>query len=201
MGDSFYSLSYFAPVSYMASLLKEEKCWFDLSENFQKQSYHNRCEILGANGRLKLIVPIQHQKKRKLSEIEISYAEDWRKIHFLSLQAAYRRSPYFEFYEHLFESYFKKKNRLLKDTLIDSIRLIFKILKIETSINLIEEYAVTENKNDKRKEFHPKNLVKPNTSSYSQVFQEKFGFTSDLSVLDLIFNLGPEAKTYLEQQK
>ena len=106
---------YAGNVNYYAAILKSENVIVDINEHFLKQSYRNRCVIAGANGPLNLIVPVKRKTGRvKLKDVEIDYSENWQKIHWKSIESAYRTSPYFEFYEDRFKAlYFSKEFKLL----------------------------------------------------------------------------------------
>lgn len=162
----------------------------------QKQTYRNRCYILSPNGRQTLVVPTQkNNESRRLKDIKISYAENWQKEHYKSLEAAYRRSPYFEYYEYVFEDLLNSKHEFLIDLNLDILERLLKILNIDTQISLSESY-INGSENDFREKYNTKS--KPlELPHYTQVFNEKLGFVTDLSIIDLICNQGPESVIYL----
>jgi hypothetical protein len=148
-----------------------------------------------------LNVPIVHKKQmhQKTRDMRIEYAEDWRKQHFKSFEAAYRSSPYFEFYEDFFIDLFAKKYEFLTDLHFHSIDLVLKCLQINKSYNKTTEYFKNPEQIDGR------NLAnrKKDTNEfelYHQVFIEKYGFLNNLSILDLLFNEGRKAGDYLKRQ-
>ena len=101
--DIVLSSVYAGNIDYYSSLIASKSAIIDIHEFFRKQSYRNRCVIAGANGPLNLIVPIQRESgKTKVKDIKIDHSQNWKKIHWKSLESAYRTSPYFEYYEHLF---------------------------------------------------------------------------------------------------
>ena len=168
---------------------------FEYHENFIKQSIRNRCEILAANGKLNLIIPRKHKAngKTKISEIKISYSEDWQKIHWKSIESAYNSSPFFEFYKNKLKPYYFNEEIYLIDF---NKKIQFEILKM---INEKIEHKTSSKYNENGKfidlrnsEFKSKIIEK-----YDQVFIEKHGFISNLSILDLLFNKGPETSDYL----
>lgn len=188
---------------YYSSILKAEKVTIDLFENFHKQSFRNRCSIASPNGILNLIIPINRKSKSIIKEVKIDDSQNWRKIHWKSLESSYRSSPYFEFYEDGFHSIFFKQNC---NYLFEFNQLIFqevlKALKVEIEVTFTDSYIPKNNTiHDFRTLIHPKiqsdNQLKE--LKYHQVFQEKQKFIPNLSVLDLLFNEGPLAKQLLLQ--
>lgn len=193
---NIFSAYYFPPIRYVSDFIKSETNWIDEFENFQKQTYRNRCYILGPNGRQLLVVPIVHNGKRRMKDIEISYDANWQKEHFKSLEAAYRRSSFFEFYEHYFTEVFEKKHKYLLDLNLSILEQILRILQKEVQIYKTEKY-IELSENDFREKYQAKKEAKK-IPEYAQVFQEKLPFETDLSIIDLICNNGPESVIYLK---
>ena len=200
---SVFSSLYAGNLMYYSSILKAEKVTIDLFENFHKQSFRNRCSIASPNGILNLIIPINRKSKSTIKEVKIDDSQNWRKIHWKSLESSYRSSPYFEFYEDGFHSIFFKQNC---NYLFEFNQLIFqevlKALKVEIKVTFTDSYIPKNNTiHDFRTLIHPKiqsdNQLKE--LKYHQVFQEKQKFIPNLSVLDLLFNEGPLAKQLLLQ--
>ena len=196
------STAYFAPLCYYSELLKYQDIVLEQYEYFEKQTYRNRCYIYGANGRLALIIPIEGRKdKVAMKDIRISYHAPWQKIHWKSLEAAYRASPYFEYYMDDFIPYYNKPFTFLLDFNLQLNELILKLLKINKMIGLTSSYQTgIEFKGvDLRPNYYPG--IKPGTLNppYTQVFDSKHGFIPDLSIVDLLFNKGPEAVKYLRE--
>lgn len=194
-------LLYFPPIEYYCYFVDSEKTIFDKHEHFVKQSYRNRCVILGANGKLDLSIPIIHEKKehKKVSEVKICYKQNWQKLHWKSIESAYRSSPYFEFYEDEFKPLFGFEIEKLIDLNISCFQKILKITGLEKQIDFTESFIKSYDTSfiDLRSTLHPKiksELVQP---EYHQVFIHKFGFIKNLSILDLLFNKGPETLDYL----
>ncbi len=191
------STAYFPPISWFDSAITNGGAVIDQHENFVKQTYRNRCCITGPNGKLNLIVPIKHNSDKKLPvyEILISYEQPWQRLHWRSLESAYRRSPFFEYYEsHLHDLLFTQTESLLE---LNSklIKWIISMLEIKLDITYSEAYVESEvNSNiDFRNHIHPAKKssdVIPNyiQKRYHQVFEPKTGFIEDLSILDLLFN-------------
>lgn len=191
--------AYLPPISYMAWMTAQKEVAFILTNHYQKQTYRNRAQIYGANGLLKLTIPIAHNKNAKHQldgDVAIHYESSWQKDHWKSLESAYRSSPFFEFYEAEFYPFFHQKEAKLMDL---NIALIIKILNLlESEVNILKtEEAITEFSDlvDAKKE------IKYEIPPYRQVFDSKFGFIPNLSVLDLIFNLGPQSLDFLKKIK
>ncbi len=190
---------YLGPVSYYSAILSHHNTpVFDVHQHYQKQSYVNRTTIYGANGALNLIIPIQHVgQKFSLKEAKIAHDYPWRKQHVKSFISAYRTSAYFEFFEDDFIPLIQKKETFLLDYTYALHHFIMGIISAEPIPPKKESTTyLKETKDDYRNVFHPKQ--KQNTSTpYPQVFENKHGFISDLSIVDLIFNLGNKTSAYL----
>ena len=193
---------YAGNIDYYCALSSEQNIIIDIYQHFQKQSYRNRCVIAGANGSLNLIVPVIRGKgKTALIDIKIDNSQNWKKIHWKSLESAYRTSPYFEFYEHEFEAiYLNKIHQSLFDFNNDMFNVILNCLQIEINVNFSMSYS----KNysdflDLREIIHPKKYPSRfyNNPQYRQVFDTKYKHLENLSVLDLLFNEGPRASELL----
>ena len=189
---------YLAPLSYY-SILKDKEQVIEQYEFYEKQTYRNRSEIYGANGKLNLIVPISHGGvKKTMKEVKINYDNPWQKIHWKSIQSAYRTSSYFEFYEDDFAPFFEKKEVYLFDLNTKLHELILSLLQLENKSTLSSEYiANPENLNDLRLRFSPKKKEGFSTDKYNQVFSNRHGFIPNLSIIDLLFNQGPASITLL----
>lgn len=192
--------SYFGSIFQFALIVQHKNYQVDAYEHFIKQSYRNRCEIAGANGSLKLIVPLEKWKNHcPTRDIKISHDENWQIQHWRSIESAYRTSPYFEFYEDdLKPLFFLEESHLLKYNLQVEAELKA-LLQIGTEQQLTTSYEASSP--DWRIIIHPKNneiIEKVDFPIYIQVFESKFGFIPNLSILDLIFNFGPNSKNYLE---
>ena len=193
---------YLPPVSWFSVFLNpENQITFEQFENFPKQTYRNRATIYGANGKLPLIIPIKHTGKREIKDIEISFAEDWQKLHWKSIKTAYQSTPYFEFYEDKLKSIFSEKIISLKDFNIKALGIILAILKTEKNYDFTSEYFKNPESEDYRERFSAKSESEFETPEYYQSFSDKYGFLKDLSILDLICNIGPESLTYCKNIK
>ncbi len=206
MSSSFiFSTAYFPPLSYFSSLLKAKEVLIEHHEHYFKQTYRNRAEIYGANEMLLLAIPVDHQNlfSIPIKEVRISYRERWQKIHWRSIESAYRNSPYFEYYEDELSVFYEKEYEFLCDWNHDLLMHVLKILGMDKKISFTESYQEQhEDVSDLRNEFIPgKKLTTAKFSEvqYKQVFSDRHGFIPDLSILDLIFNEGHKALDWLEK--
>lgn len=195
--------SCFAPIIQFALIVFEPKYAIEAKEHFIKQSYRNRFEIYEANGLLSLTIPVKKWKNHeRIENIEVSYDEDWQKLHWRSIESAYRASPFFEFYEEDIKPLiFLSEINLLKRNLHIE-KAINRIIGINSTAQFTANFEL--NQPNWRTIINPKNKVQMESFSipnYMQVFEDKHGFIPNLSILDLLFNLGPESKTYLKQLK
>ena len=195
--------TYFPNIAHFWAIVNADSVYFEVCDNYQKQSYRNRTEIYGANGKLALTVPVSYtQKNRQLyKDVKIANEEQWQLQHLKSLQSAYSMSPFFEFYIDdlmpLFEEQF--------DYILDFNLKCFEVLLNSIQLNLTPKHTKTFEKEPTGKTDY-RNLVKRNFEvisfqPYTQVFTEKHGFIPNLSILDLLFNEGPNTELYLKQQK
>ncbi len=193
---------YLPPVSWFSEFLNaENEIIFEQFENFPKQTYRNRTNIYGANGKLSLIIPINHNGSRIFKDIEISYREDWQKLHWKSIKTAYQSSPYFEYYEDKLIKLYESRSKFLLDFNLKSIEIVQNILKTEKAYSLNNEYVKFPEEVNFRERFSAKNPSEYEMNEYYQTFSDKMGFLKDLSILDLICNKGPESVTYLKEIK
>lgn len=176
----------------------ENEITIEQFENFPKQTYRNRTNIYGANGKLSLIIPIDHSGKRAMKDLQISYADNWQKQHWKSLKSAYQSSPYFEFYEDQMIQLYQKEEKFLLDFNLKSISIIQNMLKSEKAYSLNSDFEKIPKEIDFRNYFSTKKETELHMEDYYQMFTDKYGFLKDLSILDLICNKGPETITYLK---
>jgi len=191
---ALFAAHYAGSIPYYAQILRAGDIIFDAHEHFRKQTYRNRIEILGPNGLQKLVIPTEKTgQRRPMQEVRISYAETWQKDHWKSLEAAYRRSPYFEYYEHRFRPFYTNRIEHLLDFNLQMHTVIMELLNRSPAYSLTNEYPESATvTNDFRDVFDPASRPDGNTVPYLQVFSDRHPFIPHLSVLDALFNLGPK---------
>ncbi|GAA4274564.1 WbqC family protein [Aquimarina gracilis] len=195
---------YFGSVAQYVAMARSEVIVFENEDNYQKQTYRNRTYVYGANGKLLLTIPIKHTGKegRQLyKDVRIENDFEWQILHWKSLETAYRTSPFFEYYEDEFAHLFKKKKEFLLDFNYECMQAVNDCLQLDKTFSKTNEYIKTpENSEDLRVLVNAKKEKTYNLESYIQVFSDKHGFLPNLSILDLLFNEGTNALTYLENQ-
>lgn len=192
--------TYFSPISQYIAMFQNESFVFEVEDNFQKQTYRNRCYIYAANGRLQLNVPIiriKGMRHQKTKDIRIENSYQWQKQQLKTLQSAYRSSPYFEFYEDDLLPLFKKKQEFLLDFNLQCHAFIMDAIQEDIPFTKTTEYLKEPQKKDVRNLAIPKHKLNTELKPYTQVFDDKHGFIQNLSILDLLFMEGPNAVSYL----
>ena len=194
--------TYFPSISNFSAIAKADVVVFEVEDNFQKQTNRNRTYIYSPNGIQMLNIPIKHsnEKHRKTKEVKLETAFDWQKQHFKSLEAAYRTSPFFEYFEDALLPIFTKKHTFLMDLNFETIEIVSKCLNMKLEFEKTTEYfhEVTDSLDFRYLANGKKDVT--NFNPYTQVFGEKHGFINNLSVLDLLFNEGRFALDYLKEQ-
>ena len=192
---------YLPPVSYFHAIARSEgSIILDKYEHFPKQTYRNRTGIATANGILNLVVPIQHGRKQHVAmkDVKISYDHNWQRLHWMSIQTAYRTSAYFEYYEDDFKSLYETNYEMLFDYNVAQLELVLKCLKLKKAIEYTDKFVKSYEERDFREKIHPKReSVYANPKPYYQIFEDRTGFIPNVSIIDLIFNQGPQSKNYL----
>jgi hypothetical protein len=193
-----FPIVYAGNIQYFLLLKQAKQPVFDKHEHYIKQTYRSRCSIYGANGKLDLIIPVEKGKQghQAMKDVKISYQQDWQRLHWKSLESAYRSSPYFEYYEHKFVPFYEEKTEYLADYNLKIHEVLCKLLEIDFNPAFTESYQ-TENIIDQRSFADPLIKINAEFKSYTQVFETRHGCIENLSVLDLLFNCGPEAGTFL----
>ena len=197
--------TYFPSISHFVAIAQSEKMVFEMEDNFQKQTNRNRTYIYSPNGIQLLNIPVKHSiegRHQKTKDTKIETAFDWQKQHFKSLEAAYRTSPFFEYFEDEFRPTFEKKHTFLMDLNLEATEIVSKCLRMKLEYETTNEYfhEVDTNVLDFRTLADGKK-DKSQFEAYTQVFEEKHGFLNNLSILDLLFNEGRYALDYLKNQK
>ena len=189
---------YFGPISTWAEIYNCDVIW-DIHKNYNKQSYRNRTFIHSANGVQKLTVPIKHSLiKFTLNDSYIDNSTNWQQIHWKSIKIAYSSSPYFEFYKDSLEVFFSKKYTKLLDLNMKTIKMVSEWLEVDQNNDFSKKYVEDYNiKFDLRNLIEHKNKTKKLIQNYTKVFSNKNGFINDLSIIDLIFNEGPNSLSFL----
>lgn len=194
--------TYFPSISHYIAMVKANSVTFEMEDNFQKQTNRNRMYIYSPNGIQLLNVPIKHSKDKhqKYKDVRIENDFAWQKNHFKSLEAAYRTSPFFEYFEDDFRPLFEKKQEFILDLNLKIFELINESLGIKIVPDMTTEYFhETPKYMDFRYLANGKKDV-TQIEEYTQVFNEKHGFINNLSILDLLFNEGRYAVDYLKNQ-
>ncbi len=196
------STAYLAPIQYFTKFVEYDKVIIEAHENFIKQTYRNRCKIYAANGELSLSIPVKkNAPKTKIKELQIDYDTNWRKLHWKSIESAYNSSPFFEYYIDDFSPFYTKKFKYLFDFNTELLKMILENIDISTNIDFTETFFNNEYEmDDFREQIHPKNRdVDKNFKiiEYTQVFQSKHSFIPNLSIVDLLFNEGPNSSIVL----
>jgi len=202
---SLLSIAYFPPISYFLCLSMGKHHLVEAHENYIKQSYRNRMVIFGANGPMSLTVPVVKKSNSKslINEICIGYHEDWQAQHWKSICSAYQSSPYFEYYKDDLETFFTKKYITLWELNISITNYLIGIMGLDVKVYYSEAYMrePVEGVVDRRNEIHPKKEdgLEVYILEYWQVFADQHGFKSNLSILDLLCNEGPNAENFLKR--
>ncbi len=190
---------------YYAILLQAPKVFLEKEEHFEKQSWRNRCRILSANGPLDLVIPVRRKgrTRRAMKEVRIAYDTPWNSLHWRSITSAYQQAPYFEFFEEGFRTIFEKRYEFLIDLNLDLQERVMDAFRMEPELLFTERYEKEpEGTLDLR--MRPPALPEEKrkgggsapldvTGPYPQVFDERFGYVPGLSIVDLLFNEGPDA--------
>jgi len=194
-----FSTSYLPPIAYVAKALQYTELLIESKETFPKQTYRNRAEIMTAGGVRTLTVPVIRENHSRIEEVGIDYKERWNIIHLRTLAAAYSASPYYLYYKDDLEALLTRRYGKLMELNEATLRWIFKTLKTDCQFQRTEEYRKMYGE-DFRNTFTPKRpYPAEGMEKYYQVFSDRLPFTPNLSIIDLMMNLGPEAGDYLKR--
>lgn len=199
MSVALFSTAYFPPIAYMAALIGCSDVAVECKETFPKQTYRNRMEIMTAGGVRTLSVPVVRTNHSRTDEVGIDYRQRWNVVHLRTLTAAYAASPYFLYYKDDVERILSARYDRLVDLNQAVLRWLIAKLKIDCRVELTTDYETdTGRPDDYRQRFSPKVPYDASAwPAYYQVFDDRLPFTPNLSVFDLLMNLGPEARDYL----
>ena len=208
MKTVFLSSAYLAPVEYNTKLLAYDKVFIEQHDHYMKQTYRNRCTIAAPDGELALSIPTVKPAALKcpMRDIRISAHGNWRHLHWNAIESAYNHTPIFEYYKDDFRPFYEKKYEFLADFNEELCRLICSLIDIQPDMERTSEYRTefTLDETDFRESIHPKKDFTLEDTAFSpqpyyQVFQERLGFLPTLSIIDLLFNMGPESLLVLQK--
>lgn len=192
---------YLPPVEYFVRLNQhKQNVLIEKDEHLIKQTYRNRAHIYSPDGLLALTVPVIKGSKvhTSVKDVKISYDFSWQRLHWMSLQACYRRSAYFEYYEDDFARFYEDKTTYLFDYNEQLLRMLLNMAKLKVDLKFTESYEpVYSDRTDYRLAFSAKKEPAFEQKPYFQVFEERKGFLKNLSIVDLLFNQGPQTINYL----
>lgn len=206
MSTALLQTTYFGPVQWYQKLHRYDCCYIEQHDSYQKQTYRNRCVIATANGLQALTVPVEHeacnkQEASKTKDLRISDHNQWRRVHWNALQSAYSESPFFDYYADDIHPFFEKKYTFLLDFNEAIRQTVCALIDIHPNVVYSSAFMV---QGPASKDFrdvihakHPQHDDDFTPKPYWQVFQHRYGFQPNLSVLDLLFCMGPESIFYL----
>lgn len=190
--------AYLPNVQYISQVFKNDEVFIEAHENFVKQTYRNRCDILTSNGKLSLSIPLVKQADKEIiTSKRISYAENWQQQHWRAITSAYKNSPYFEFFEDEFKPFYHQQYDYLFDFNLQLLKTVLHILRVKKTIHLTSEYQSKVSNYYDCRQLTEKTSENINVKPYYQQFAVKYGFTPNLSCIDLLFNEGLYALDYL----
>jgi len=198
MREICFSSAYLAPVEYYSEMAKADTVFIESYDFYQKQTYRNRCQIAAANGPMALSIPVEKESGEKIltRDVRLSGHNDWQLNHWRSIESAYNSTPFFEYYKDDLLPFYEKKWNFLLDFNLGIQSKILELLNLNADIHLTGEYKVQLDDTvlDLRDAIHPKKENQSiNCKPYYQVFEQRFGFQQNLSIIDLLFNMGNES--------
>lgn len=201
MTQVLLSSAYLPNIWYFSKVFNYDFTLVEQWSFYEKQTYFNRCTIATASGRMDLSIPVEKAVgKQCVSDVRVSHHNNWQQLHWRAIKSAYNSAPFFEYYEDDFAPFYEKKYQFLLDFNMELTRLIMTLLDIKTKVQLTEKY-IDFHANDFREMIHPKKLSCVDKDfvdvSYYQVFKQRNGFIPNLSVVDLLFNMGNESRIVL----
>lgn len=198
--STLFSSAYLAPVEYYMLLAQSDKVFIENADHYQKQTYRNRCQIANANGIMDLIIPVEKSNNELIRDVKISNHGNWQTQHWRSIESAYNSSPFFEYYIDDLKPFYEKNWLFLWEFNAHLQNKILELLEIEKQIEYIDKFELIVDSSilDVRNLIHPKKESLINLKPYYQVFDQKQGFIPNLSIIDLLFNMGNESQLELK---
>lgn len=202
MKTAYLSSAYLAPVQYYAKLNSFDKLFIEQHDHYMKQTYRNRCTIAGAEGKQALTLPTVKPNNAKcpMKDIRISDHGNWRRLHWNAIESAYNSTPFFEYYKDDFRPFYEQKHEFLTDFNEELCHLICQLIDLQPNMERTSFYQTdfAPHEVDLREVIHPKKEfhltdLEFTPRPYYQVFEARHGFLSNLSIIDLLFNMGPES--------
>lgn len=196
---------YFPVVNWLKYSFKSKYIVLFACETYQKMSFRNRTVICGSNGLINLSVPIENGRNQRAAfkDIKITYRDNWQSNHWRSIVSCYSKSPFFDYYSHGLENIFQQKHTYLFDLNLEALEWLKKVLKFPAELIIVKEEKMADYQNiaeNATNRWLPKNFQEEPDAAlrYAQVFEDRIGFQPNVSVLDLLFNMGPSAAKLLQ---
>ena len=208
METIYLTSAYLAPVSYYAKLAHCDRAVIEQHDHYTKQTYRNRCTIAGPEGEIALTIPTVKPADGKcpMKDIRISDHGNWRHLHWNAIASAYNSTPFFEYYKDDFRPFYEKKYEFLHDYNEELRHLVCDLIDLQPQVSYTDSYKTDfeAGEHDFREIIHPKKDFREADPTfiahpYYQVFDMRNGFTPNLSIIDLLFNMGPESLLVLSK--
>lgn len=194
-------LPYLPPIAWFGQLSGDQPVWIEREENFPKSTFRNRCEIATANGRKTLTIPLaggrDHHQLYK--DVQISYHNNWQRIHWNSILSAYGSAPFFEHYSEKFQKFYETRYQFLFDFNLKLLKTVLAILRTDAAtLQFTTAYHSNPDNMKDLRNAQRFTISEPNELHYHQIFEDRYGFLANLSIIDLVFNMGPQAGEWVK---